>query len=188
MPGPLEPFAGPFEPLPPLRDLVRHEVRFVLIGGLAAILRGAPIITQDLDVCHDRRWDNLERLAGALVGMDARLRGAPEGLPFLLDAQTLYNGDSFTFTTTHGSVDILATPSGTGGYDDLHSNASSISVAPDVDIAVASIADLIRMKQASQRVKDRAHLEILGALRDEVEGKSERDDRHLYGEGRRPPL
>jgi hypothetical protein len=57
-----------------------------------------------------------------------------------------------------------------------------------VDILVASLDDLIRMKHAANRAKDRAHLEILGALRDEVEGKPERDDSQLYGEGgRRPP-
>ncbi len=59
--------------------------------------------------------------------MRARLRGAPAGLPFGLDAQTLANGDSFTFTTDVGSLDILATPSGTSGYDDLARTSENVS-------------------------------------------------------------
>lgn len=177
-----------FDPVPPLRSFIEHDVRFVLIGGLATILRGGAVITQDLDICYDRRWDNLESLATALTAMNSRLRGAPEGLPFILDSQTLRNGDSFTFTTSFGSVDVLGTPSGTMGYDDLQRTAEAMTVSDGMTIMVASLDDLIRMKQAANRAKDRAHLEILGALRDEIEGKPERDDSHLYGEGRRRRL
>lgn len=183
-----DPVPATFDPLPPLRSFLDQGVRFVLIGGLATVLRGGAVITHDVDICYDREWDNLELLAVALVEMEARLRGAPEGLPFILDAQTLRNGDSFTFTTTHGSVDVLGTPSGTRGYRDLVTTAEELEVADGTTVAVASLEDLIRMKQAANRPKDRAHLEILGALRDEVEGKSARDDSHLYGAGRRPPL
>jgi len=101
----------------------------------------------------------------------ARLRGAPAGLPFGLDAQTLANGDSFTFTTDVGSLDILATPSGTSGYDDLARTSENVS-AFGVEFAVASLDDLIRMKRAAGRPKDRIELEILGALREEIDGRT----------------
>ncbi len=103
--------------------------------------------------------------------MRARLRGAPAGLPFGLDAQTLANGDSFTFTTDVGSLDILATPSGTSGYDDLARTSENVS-AFGVEFAVASLDDLIRMKRAAGRPKDRIELEILGALREESDGRT----------------
>jgi hypothetical protein len=45
-------------------------------------------------------------------------------VPFMLDAKTLRMGDSFTFETDAGDLDILATPAGTRGYDELHSCAS----------------------------------------------------------------
>jgi hypothetical protein len=103
------------DPLAALRALDAHGVRFLLIGGQAARARGAPSLTKDVDVCHDRAPDNLERLAAALNGMHARLRGVAEEVP--LDARTLRDGDSFE--TDYGALNILATPSGTSGYDDL---------------------------------------------------------------------
>lgn len=174
-----------FNPGGALQILARHGVDFVVIGGVAANALGSPLLTLDLDVCHSRDADNLERLAGALREMNATLRGAPPGLPFLLDALTLHRGDSFTFTTDVGDVDILATPSGTEGFGDLKRNALTIEVADGLFALVCSLDDLMRMKRAAGRNKDLIALEELGALRDEIEGKPERDDSHLYGEGRR---
>ncbi len=166
--------AGPtgaeFQPDEVLRLLDRHRVRYVLIGGLAAILHGSPSVTRDIDVCHARHRENLLRLVEALREVNAGLRGAPAGLPFKLDAQTLAEGDSFTFTTDVGSLDILATPAGTGGYEDLVRTAETVS-AFSVEFAVASLEDLIRMKRAADGPKDRIELEILGALRAEIDDR-----------------
>jgi hypothetical protein len=156
-----------FAPRPALRMLVDHGVRFVLIGGLAARQRGSPSITNDLDVCYDRAQDNLERLATALAAMHAGLRGVDEDVPFILDARTLRNGDSFTFDTDFGALDVLATPSGTSGYADLVAAAEPMDLG-GVTVDVVSIDDLIRMKRAAGRGKDRVEVEILLALRDET--------------------
>jgi hypothetical protein len=165
------PTGAEFQPDELLRLLDRHRVRYVLIGGLAAILHGSPSVTRDIDVCHAHDWENLLRLADALHEVNARLRGAPAELPFRLDAKTLTNSDSFTFTTDVGALDILATPAGTGGYEDLVRTAETVS-AFGVDFAVASLDDLIRMKRAAGRPKDRIELEILGALRAEIDGRA----------------
>lgn len=159
-----------FSPIPALRFLVDHDVRFVLIGGIAGSAHGSPTITNDLDICYDRRPDNLERLASALRAMKAKLRGVDDDVPFLLDAKTLAAGDSFTFVTKFGDFDVLGTPSGTQGYDDLRRNAIDVDF-DGFTVAVASLDDLIHMKRASGRPKDRVELEILGALRDELEGR-----------------
>jgi len=153
-----------------LETLAEHEVAFVLIGGLAATVLGSPSVTSDVDVCYERSWDNLERLAMALRAMGASSRGAPEQLPFPLDAQALRNGDSFTFETTFGAVDVLATPSGTTGYETLRVNAERIELGGALVVFVCSLEDLIRMKTAAGRPKDRIELEVLGALRAELEG------------------
>ncbi|MBA3741142.1 MAG: hypothetical protein H0W98_08375, partial [Chloroflexi bacterium] len=160
--------AADFQPDEVLRLLNRHGVRYVLIGGLAAILHGSPSVTRDIDICHASDPGNLLRLADALREVNARLRGAPAGLPFRLDAKTLANGDSFTFSTDVGALDILATPAGTTGYDDLIRTADKVE-AFDEEFAVASLDDLIRMKRAAGRPKDRIELEILGALREEID-------------------
>lgn len=157
-----------FQPAAVIGLLNRHGVRYVLIGGLAAALRGSPSVTQDVDVCHARDAENLARLASALSEVHAQLRGAPADLPFRLDAKTLAQGDLFTFTTDIGWIDILATPSGTTGYDDLAAGAEAMEAFGETFLT-AGIDDLIRMKRAAGRPRDRAELEILGALREEID-------------------
>ena len=155
-----------FDPRALLGALHRHEVRFVLVGGLAARALGSPLMTYDLDVCYDRAPDNLDRLAAALHEVHATLRGIDEDVPFVLDARTLRNGDSFTFDTDFGPFDILATPSGTRGYDDLSASATPYDIG-GVTVDVVALDDLIRMKRAAGRTKDRLAVEELIALRDE---------------------
>jgi hypothetical protein len=158
----------PFDPIRLMRTLTAHGVRYVVIGGVAAAAHGSPSDTYDLDITYERTPDNLQRLAAALVELKARLRGADDDVPFQLDAQTLEAGDHFTFTTVAGDFDILGTPSGSEGFDRLSANA----VPTDFDglvVLVASVDDLIRMKLAAGRPKDRAEAEILGALRDVIE-------------------
>ena len=120
----------PFDPLTTIRVLLAHRVRFVLIGGYAASLRGSPVITGDLDLCYARDRDNLERLAGALQELGARLRGpnVPDELPFRADADTLEGGDHFTFQTRTGSLDIIGTPAGTAGFKDLEAAATETTI------------------------------------------------------------
>jgi predicted nucleotidyltransferase len=160
--------APDFQPAKVIAVLNRHGVRYVLIGGLAAALNGSPSVTQDIDICHARDDANLKALAGALGEVHARLRGAPPDVPFRLDALTLSRGDSFTFTTDIGWLDILATPAGTAGYEELAANAQRVAAFGETFL-VANIDDLIRMKRAAGRPRDRAELEILGALREEID-------------------
>lgn len=157
-----------FDPIGALEALAGHEVRFVLIGGVAGATHGSPSVTQDLDICYERTPENLRRLAEVLTSIHARLRGVEEDVvPFVLDAKTLEAGDHFTFQTDLGDLDCLGIPAGTLGYDDLRANAVDVDLDGTV-VAVASIDDLIRMKRAAGRPRDLAELEILGALREEV--------------------
>lgn len=157
-----------FQPEAVVRHLGRLEVRYVLIGGLAAVTQGSPLVTQDIDVCYDRSGANLERLATALAEIHARLRGADSGLPFRLDGATLMQGDTFTLETDLGWLDIIGTPAGTQGYEDLARTADPYEIF-GYRVLVASVEDLIRMKRAAGRPKDLIELEHLGALRDELE-------------------
>jgi len=156
-----------------IRDLLDERVDFIIIGGVAGQLLGSPIVTFDLDVCYSRDRANLGRLVRVLTTIGARMRGAPADLPFRLDAQTLWNGDSFTFDTAHGPFDILGTPSGTSGYDDLAAGAVAVQL-DDRRVLIASLDDLIRMKRAAGRPKDLLAIEELGALREELDRKGSR--------------
>jgi hypothetical protein len=158
-----------FDALRALRVLKSHGVRFLVIGGIAGRAWGSPTITKDLDICYERNKANHQALAAALRELDATLRGAPTGLPFILDERTITMGDSFTFETTVGPLDCLGTPSGTNGYADLMKNATEIELDEDLRVAVCSLDDLIRMKRAAARPKDRIEVEILTAVKEEIE-------------------
>lgn len=158
-----------FDALRALRILVAHDVRFVVIGGIAGRAWGSPTVTGDLDICYQRSKANHQALAAALRELEATLRGAPPGLPFVLDEKTIAMGDSFTFATAAGALDCLGTPSGTTGYADLVKQATVIDVDDDLRVAFCSLDDLMRMKRAAGRPKDRVELEILAAVKEERE-------------------
>lgn len=151
-----------FEPGRILRALEAHHVRYVVIGALAAVAAGAPILTTDLDVTPSRDRENLERLAFALRDLDARLRTPtdPGGVRFPIEAETLATAESWTLTTRSGDLDLVFSPAGTRGYDDLRRSAHRERIA-GVRVAVAALADVIRSKEAANREKDSMQLPIL---------------------------
>lgn len=158
---------------PMLRVLLEHEVRFVVIGGYAAIVHGSPFPTEDLDITPDAALDNLARLSDALREMDARIStdAAPEGLPFDHDAESLAAATVWNLTTRFGELDISFVPNGTTGYDDLMRDAQPVT-ARDVLVPVASLADVIRSKQAANRPKDQR---VLPVLREILASRYDRD-------------
>ena len=149
-----------------MRALERHDVDFVIIGGIAAGLWGSPTITQDLDICYSREPSNLERLAAALKELKARLRGVREWVTLKLDARTLAAGDHFMFATDAGDFDCLGTPTGTSGYEGLKKGAEQMDV-DGLKVWVVSLDELIAMKRAAGRAKDRIEVEILVAVLEE---------------------
>ena len=157
-----------FDPLRALQTLDRHRVRFVVIGAFAARLLGSPTVTRDVDICYARDRANLEALAAALQELRAHLRGVDPDVPFRLDARSLAAGDAFTFTTDAGDLDVMATPAGTNGYEELSRTADEMNLG-DLRVRVASIDSLIRMKRAAGRPKDLIEVEVLAALRDELD-------------------
>jgi len=156
-----------YDPVAALGTLVRHGVRFVVIGGVAGRLWGSPTVTNDVDVCYERSHPNLERLAAALMELSATLRGVDEEVPFILDAEALERGQNFTFTTSLGPVDILGLPAGVRDFEELAANAVRFDLGDGVLVDVCHLDDLIRMKRAAGRPKDRIELEVLGAVREE---------------------
>jgi hypothetical protein len=163
-----------FDPDEILRILDRHDVEFVLIGGMAATMHGSDMVTFDLDVSPKTTRDNLERLASALRELDASLRvaGEPSGA-FDAHADLLERSQLLNLTTRAGDLDIVVRPAGSTGYDDLRRDAIAISIS-GVPILVASLADIIRSKEAANREKDRAVLPALKRLQKRL---AEDDDR-----------
>jgi predicted nucleotidyltransferase len=161
---------GVFAPQEILAALDRHGVRYVVIGGLAAILHGAPHVTTDVDIVPEEALRNLERLSEVLRELSAKIRvaGEEDGVPFSHDADSLARVRIWNLVTDRGNLDITFQPSGTHGYEDLRRDAVQMTVR-GVEVPVASLADVIRSKEAAGRERDRA---ILPTLRRILERQS----------------
>ena len=85
------------------------------LGELARRDHGSARFTQDIDVVYRRTSANIEKLVAALRPYAPSLRGAPAGLPFVFDAQTVRNGLNFTLTTDLGDLDLLGAARGAAG-------------------------------------------------------------------------
>ena len=164
-----------FDPERIVRALADHDVVYVLIGALAARLQGFPRLTADADITPDRSRDNLVRLAAALEELEARVytEGVPEGLPFDCNAETLDRADLWNLVTSAGRLDIAFVPAGTEGYADLARGAIRFEVF-GVDLLAASLADIIRSKEAADRPQDRQDVLVLREIirRDPTETRS----------------
>jgi hypothetical protein len=154
-----------------LRTLAAHQVRFVVIGGFAAVLHGSTLFTADADITPDPDPANLRRLCTALNEMDARIRtvSEPDGLPFRCDENFLAPMAMLNLRTVHGDVDLSFRPAAfEGGYESLAHHALSFDVGGFV-VQVAALPDIILSKETANRDTDRAALPLLRALQDEIE-------------------
>lgn len=151
-----------------LRALLDVEVQFVVIGGLAAQVHGSPSLTGDVDICFALDGENLGRLARALGSLAAIRREMPATINAPIDARALRAGDVFTLSTRYGDLDLLAHPDPGLDFETLLERSIAAAVL-GVEVRVASLDDLISMKRAAGRPKDRIELEVLGALREELD-------------------
>lgn len=160
-----------------LRTLVQNHVEFILVGGAAATVHGSARLTQDLDIVYRRTVDNLARLATSLAPLKPYLRGAPPGLPFQWDADTLARGLNFTLVTDFGDLDLLGEIVGGGRYEDLLPHTIMVDLF-SLSCRCLSLGRLIEVKRAAGRPRDLeavAELEVLLEEREEGggAGKSE---------------
>jgi hypothetical protein len=146
-----------------LAVLTRSNVEFVIIGGFAATAHGSAHVTVDLDIVYRRTVENIARLAAALEPLQPYLRGAPPGLPFRFDIDTIKRGLNFTLRTSVGDLDALGEATGGGTYDALlpHSEVRQLF---GLECRFVNLEMLIRLKRAAGRPKDFeriAELEVL---------------------------
>ncbi|MEM9204437.1 MAG: hypothetical protein AAGC53_22580 [Actinomycetota bacterium] len=169
--------AAPLDPACVFANLAEHEVDYVLIGGLAAVLHGSTAMTNDADIVPDPAPANLGRLATALRSLDARLRvpETPNGLPFEPHPALLGSMRVLNLTTRCGDLDLAAEPAGIESYALLEQNAIVFRVTGQ-RVRVAALADIIRSKEAAGRPKDHATLPILRALEQEIAQRSPHGD------------
>lgn len=159
-----------------LRTLTKHRVRFVLVGGVAAIVHGFSGSTFDLDAVPDDGTANLNRLGRALLELRAVVYADPtrkdlaaDGKPHEADdfgytAEGLRKAAVWHLTSKAGMIDIARAIDGVGGYRDLSRLKREVF---GMTIEVATLDDIIASKRAVARPKDLRALPELERLRDE---------------------
>lgn len=157
--------SGVFEPLRILEVLHRQGVRFVVVGGMSAVLQGSPYPTEDVDITPERSHENFERLSAALTELDAGVRvdALSEGLPFGHDAGSLARVTVLNLRTRFGSLDLVGTPAGGLTYAGMATRQLLVQVE-GVDVPLAHLDDVIASKEAANRPKDRLALPVLREL------------------------
>lgn len=148
-----------WDPMRILRTLEQRAVQYVLIGGQAAIVSGSATVTTDIDICIEPSETNHKRLVSALQEL-----GGP--------AAGIRNGHRLTFDTDFGTVDCVESPRGIWQYDKLKATAERADLG-GLSVDVASLEDVILMKRAAGQPKDLIEVEVLGALREELEAADE---------------
>lgn len=157
--------ARPLDPRLLVTTLAEHGVRYVLVGALAARLSGFPRVTADADIAPARDAENLTRLSAALRALDARVytESVPEGLAFDASPAMLARADTWNLVTAAGRLDLLFSPAGIGGYDELAPRADHFEVF-GVELLVARLEDILRSKEAADRPQDRQDVVVIRAM------------------------
>jgi len=183
-PDELPPF--PLDPERLVDVLARHEVDYILVGGSALIVHGiGSRETYDLDIVPSTVEGNLERLGGALRELDAKVvthwSAADDELHVdesSFEPAVFRDNPFLHLVTPAGRLDVILRPGGAdGGFDELAPGAVRARLG-NFELAVGGVADLIRMKKASGRVKDREDLRAIETRRrNELRGRDTGNDR-----------
>jgi predicted nucleotidyltransferase len=146
-----------------IRALTRADIRFVVIGGVAATVQGSARLTNDIDICYDTSPDNVDRLVTLLQDWNAYLRGVERGLPFILDARAFRTTPLMTLTTDVGDIDVLDMVPGVGDYRAVLAASERVTIG-DAEFRSLSLEALIASKRAVRRPKDLEQLIELEAI------------------------
>lgn len=159
-----------FDPATICRALNDEGVKYVVIGGFAAVVHGSELTTSDVDLVPDRSGSNLEPLARALVMIGARLRTAAGPVETTIDAGFLAAMPlMLNLRTEHGDLDITFSPAGPRkDFLAWDQDATDERIADGLVIRVASLRAVIDSKRAAGRPKDEMALPYLESLRDEL--------------------
>lgn len=146
-----------------LTVLSRHGVEFVVVGGVAAVLDGAPYMTFDVDVVHRRTSENIDRLMNALNELGATYRSHPDLAP---DRSQLESAGQLLLKTTAGPLDVLGEIEGGLDYGSLLASSRPVSIGPEISVQVPTVDVLIRLKEGSTNPKHQLKLQLLRTVQE----------------------
>jgi hypothetical protein len=141
-----------------LIELRRHQVDFIVVGGIAAYIEGVPVNTIDLDVVHSRNPYNISRLLSALGALEAVYRARPELKP---DASHLASPGHQLLMTRFGPLDVLGMIGRSRSYEDLLPHADELEVGEGLRVQVLNLETLIAVKEEVAGERDLAVLPIM---------------------------
>jgi hypothetical protein len=145
-----------------LSILQQSGTEFILVGGLAAVLQGAPVQTFDVDIVYSRQSENIERLLGVLQSIGAIFRIQQERR-IQPDLTHLRGSGHLNLITRFGPLDLLANIGEGLSYDDLLPHSRGMFISETVKIAVLDLDQIIAIKERLGNEKDQAVLPILRA-------------------------
>lgn len=142
-----------------LKGLNEAGVEFIVVGGMAAVVQGAPITTFDLDIVHRQTDENIKKLIKFLKSIDAYLR-RPDDKLIRPDERDFYSEGHVLLTTCIGPLDVLAVIEKNLGFDDLLPNSVKIEFQGH-KVYVLNLETIVALKRESKDPKDQYRLPIL---------------------------
>ena len=144
-----------------LERLLAADIEFVLVGGLAAVVQGAPVTTFDIDIVHRRTTENVDRLLAFLAAVGARYRNRP-GPPLPPSRSALLGPGHSLLVTDLGPLDALGAIEGGADYDQLVSVSRIITIAGR-SLRILPLETIVALKRNSTDPKDKLRLPVLEA-------------------------
>jgi hypothetical protein len=150
-----------------LKRLNDHQVEFVLIGGMACVVHGSQVVTQDVDICAPLTLENLRRLCAALQDSHPRFRMSRELRPLPQNPEELDKFQNLYLLTDLGQLDVLSEIAGIGKYVEVEQHVIQVNLAGN-SVRVLDLDALILAKQAMNAPKDRQVFLELSAIREHL--------------------
>ena len=142
-----------------LEGLIEADIKFILVGGLAAVIQGAPVTTMDVDIVHNQSPENISKLLVFLKSIGAFYRRLGDRI-IEPNREDLAGKGHALFATRLGPLDVLAVIEEGKAYEDLLEHTIEIEFRGHV-LRVLDIKTLIELKEASKDSKDKQRLPVL---------------------------
>jgi predicted nucleotidyltransferase len=153
-----------------LQDLRKREIQFIIVGGLAAVLNGAPVQTYDIDLVYSREAENIDRLLKFLADVDAIFRIQPERR-LRPNKSHLTGSGHLNLLTRYGPVDLLATIGQGLDFSALLPRSTEMDIGEGIGVRVLDLETIIAVKEQLASEKDLAALPILRRTLSEMKKK-----------------
>jgi len=162
-----------------LTRLIDHEVEFVIVGGFAAVVHGASLVTQDIDICCRFTVENLLRLQDAIQDLHPVHRMTPTRQPLQLSPDECGGLRNLYLDTDNGPLDCLSSIDGVGDYEAAEAQSIKTEL-PMGECRILCVDALIRSKEAMNRPRDRDAVLLLRAIRERLdqEDPSQKGNEH----------